>query len=323
MRISKTYAAKEQFDSAYVWYKRFSKFNQKFINEGEAKQLAIEVQRNQYEEAERERLAEQQRQEIERLAEAKRQRLIKYSLAGGAALLILLALVQFRAFRNKSKANKIIAREKERSEDLLLNILPAETAEELKRDGESKPKPYDNVSVIFTDFKGFTFMAEKLTADELVGEIDHCFRAFDDILGKYRIEKIKTIGDAYMCVAGLPEVYADNAEEAIKAALDIRDFMLKYKAERDKEGLPGFEIRIGVHTGPVVAGIVGVKKFAYDIWGDTVNTAARMESSGESGKVNISGTTQALVKDRFDFEFRGKVKAKNKGEIDMYFVERN
>jgi len=217
-----------------------------------------------------------------------------------------------------------LRKEKERSDELLLNILPSETAEELKRYGKTTPKNYDTVTVLFTDFKGFTAIAEKMSAEELVAELDYCFKNFDNIISKYPIEKIKTIGDAYMCAGGLPVPNETNPFDVVRAGLDIQKFMTDYKDERLKQVKPFFEIRIGIHTGPIVAGIVGIKKFAYDIWGDTVNTASRMESSGEIGKVNVSGTTYEFLKDNtaFNFTFRGKISAKNKGEIEMYFVER-
>ncbi len=216
--------------------------------------------------------------------------------------------------------NDIIRQEKQKSDDLLLNILPLKTAEELKLTGKAKAKHYNNVTVMFTDFKDFTKVSEKLSPTELVEEIDSFFKAFDEITTKHHIEKIKTIGDAYLCVAGLPEPLEDNAIVMVKAAMEIKQFMEKVRTENDVKGKVTFEIRIGLHTGSVVAGIVGLKKFAFDIWGDTVNTAARMEQSGVEGKINMSGTTYELVKNRFDCTYRGKIKAKNKGEIDMYFV---
>jgi len=175
---------------------------------------------------------------------------------------------------------------------------------------------------LFTDFKNFTKISETMSPDNLVAEIDYCFSAFDNIIHKHRIEKIKTIGDAYMCAGGLPSKNDSHAEDVVNAAIEIRDFMLNYKMEREQKGQTPFEIRIGINTGPVVAGIVGVKKFAYDIWGETVNTASRMETSGEVGKINISGSTYKHVKDKFNCIPRGKIHAKHIGEVDMYFVER-
>jgi len=210
--------------------------------------------------------------------------------------------------------------EKKKSDDLLLNILPSETAEELKQKGSAEAKSYDEVTVLFTDFKNFTKASEKLSATELVKEIHHCYSAFDKIISRHNLEKIKTIGDSYMCAGGLPAANSTHPTDCVKAALEIVAFMEKYKAETQNPKSEIFEVRIGIHSGAVVAGIVGIKKFAYDIWGDTVNIASRMESSGEAGKVNISGATYELVKDQFVCVHRGKIEAKNKGMIDMYFV---
>lgn len=242
--------------------------------------------------------------------------------AGGFLFLLAGGLYTRVRYIRKSKANLQV--EKDRSENLLLNILPEEIAQELKIYGKAQARDFDLVSILFTDFKGFTEASAKLSAGDLVSEINHCFEAFDGIIEKYGIEKIKTIGDAYMAAGGLPIPNDDSVKNTVLAALEMQTFISARKAKLDAEAKPGFEMRVGVHTGPVVAGIVGVKKFQYDIWGDTVNTASRMESSGQIGKVNISEATYELLKDdeQFSFESRGKIEAKGKGEIQMYFVSK-
>ena len=217
--------------------------------------------------------------------------------------------------------NIAITNEKERSETLLLNILPFETARELKEKGKSEAKMYDNVSIMFTDFVDFTRISETMTPHELVAELDYCFCSFDKIIEDHNIEKIKTIGDSYMAVAGLPMPSATHAIDIVNAALDILAFIDTYAAKRSAEGRPFFKIRIGINSGSVVAGIVGDKKFSYDIWGDSVNMASRMESSGEPGKINISGSTYRLLSHHFKCFYRGEIAAKNKGLVNMYFIE--
>jgi len=212
--------------------------------------------------------------------------------------------------------------EKQKSESLLLNILPAETASELMKYGKATARSYDKVSVMFADIKGFSKIAEQLSPEILVQEIDRYFKAFDDIITKYGIEKIKTIGDAYLCVSGLPANLENSTDKAIMAAIEMQEFVNGIKKERSKSGEPFFEVRIGIHTGPVVTGVVGNKKFAYDIWGNTVNIAARMEQNSEPGKINISEETWNEVKTKFNCQFRGPVDAKNIGKLNMYFVER-
>jgi class 3 adenylate cyclase len=250
-----------------------------------------------------------------------RQRIAIYAAGSTGFLLLIMAIGLFSRYKYVRRTNRIIAEERDRSEKLLLNILPAETAQELKEKGVATPKDYEMVSVLFTDFKGFTIIAEKLTAKELIEELNHCFFEFDKIIDKHNLEKIKTIGDAYMCAGGIPVANKTNPVDIVKAGLEIREFMENLKIQREKEGKDYWELRIGIHTGEVVAGVVGKNKFAYDIWGDAVNTASRMESSGIPGQVNISGTTYEFVKDHFQCTYRGKVQAKNKGEIDMYIVE--
>ncbi len=210
--------------------------------------------------------------------------------------------------------------ERKRSEDLLLNILPLEIANELKQFGKSYARKHEEVTVLFADIQGFSAIAENLSADELVTQLDECFRAFDKIVEKHGLEKIKTVGDAYVCACGLPRPVVNHAVKTVAAALDMIEFIKGFGMTKTIQNLPAFEFRIGIHTGPVVTGVVGLKKFTYDIWGDAVNMAARMEQHGETGKVNISGSTYQLIKDKFTCIHRGKIQAKNKGEVDMYFV---
>lgn len=215
-------------------------------------------------------------------------------------------------------ALKSLDAEKKRSDSLLKNILPAEVAEDLKTKGRSDVRYFENVTVMFIDIKNFTQHTEKTEPAKLVEKLGLYFTAFEKIIAAYKIEKIKTIGDAFLCACGLPVPDKKHAEKMVKAASEIIAFA---DGQKQQLGSNVFEVRIGIHSGPVIAGIIGTQKFAYDIWGDTVNTAARMEQSGEAGKINISHSTYNLVKKKVSCLYRGKLPAKNKGEIDMYFVE--
>lgn len=248
--------------------------------------------------------------------ELKRQKQFSNSLGIGLLIAFALALLLL-------KQRMRISKEKKRSDTLLLNILPETTAEELKQKGSAEAKQFEQVSVLFTDFKNFTLLSEKLTPKQIVSEIHTCFSAFDTIIEKYNIEKIKTIGDSYMAAAGLPTPLENSAQIAVLAALEMQEYLNQRQSELSEIVISKFEMRCGIHTGTVVAGIVGIKKFQYDIWGDTVNTASRMESNGEVGKVNISQSTYNLIKDNpeFIFESRGIINAKGKGDLQMYFVD--
>ena len=219
---------------------------------------------------------------------------------------------------NKRTEDLIV--EKEKTEALLANVLPKNTASELMEKGKATKIKYNFVTVLFSDIQGFTKIAEEMNPEILIDELDKFFFYFDSVVEKFGIEKIKTIGDAYMCAGGIPEKNRTNPVEVILAALEMKSYMKKLKATSELEGMKYWDIRIGIHTGTVVAGVVGQKKLSYDIWGDTVNTASRMESSGEAGKINISGTTYEFVKEFFTCEFRGKMPVKYKGELEMYFV---
>lgn len=254
-----------------------------------------------------------------------RQQILTYSGFTALALLLLVSFLVYRNYKREKKANKIIshardeiAKEKQVSEQLLLNILPEEVATELKHSGQVTAQQYDDVTVLFTDFVNFTKVGERLSPKELVEELHTCFKAFDEIIDKYNIEKIKTIGDAYLAVAGLPIPDSDHAVNVVKAAIEICEFTRKRK---ELLGDRSFDIRVGINSGTVIAGIVGMKKFAYDIWGDTVNIAARMEQTSEPGKINISEHTHELVAHEFTCIYRGEIAAKNKGNMKMYFIE--
>jgi class 3 adenylate cyclase len=263
----------------------------------------------------------QKQTEVDLLSQQKKNQ--QNIVIGVLVALFLLMLLVFGLYRRNNfirRTNLIIEKEKNRSEHLLRNILPEETALELMETGKVKAKKFEEVSVLFTDFEGFTQYAESLSPEELVKRVDFYFTKFDKIIEKHGLEKIKTIGDSYMCAAGVPFPMENHAIKIIYAALEILDFVEKSK--RDHQGLDAqFEIRIGINSGSLIAGVVGSKKFAYDIWGDTVNMASRMESCSESGKINISENTYQLVKGDFSCIERGKIEVKNKGMVPMYFVE--
>ncbi len=306
-QLSEIQFSQQDYKSALESYKDYALSKDSIFNLEKDKRITQTAMQYEFDKKEAASKAEQDKKDI-------KQRNVRNSILAGLAGALLFLVVVYRQ-RNK------ISTEKKRSDGLLLNILPAETAEELKSTGSAVAKEFNEVTVIFTDFKSFTQVSEQMTAHELVNEINYYFSRFDEIITLFNIEKIKTIGDSYMAAGGLPVANRTNPVDGVRAALAIQSFMQKEKEERSKVDKYFFEIRIGVHTGSVVAGIVGIKKFAYDIWGDTVNIASRMESSGDAGKVNISGSTYELIKDKFACHYRGKIEAKNKGLIDMYFVE--
>lgn len=297
---------------------------QRLIHEEALKRKEIEIKYDQEQKAVQ--LKYEQEKEIARLEQEKKDAIANAELqsarnvrnlsALGVGLATLLLGIAVWSYLQKRKDNKKIAQEKNKSDELLLNILPYEVAEELKEKGTTSAQLHDEVSVLFTDFVNFTANAEKIGVQELIKELNECFTAFDEIMGRYGLEKIKTIGDAYLAVSGLPASNPQHAKNAILAAKDILAFITERRASKAN----ALDIRIGINSGPVVAGIVGVKKFAFDIWGDAVNTAARMEQNSKPGRINISAATYQLVKNEFDCEARGSIETKGKGAIEMYFV---
>ncbi len=267
---------------------------------------------------------QQQTEKLEKLVADKQKSkfLLPLSLLG---TLLLALWYYFRRRRDRrtrgemAEKNAMIEEKRRRSEQLLLNILPPAVAAELTVRNKVMARRYEHATVMFIDFVGFTKVAESMQPEELVNELDYCFSQFDAIVERARIEKIKTVGDAYICASGLTD-RNEKPINMIRAAIAIQRFLHEYAQKRKAEGNKHFEARIGIHFGPVVAGVVGVKKFAYDIWGDTVNIAARLEEVCETGQINVSAAAMEIAKSEFDWEYRGKIAAKNKAEMDMYYV---
>ncbi|MBK7287320.1 MAG: hypothetical protein IPI95_09555 [Flavobacteriales bacterium] len=322
-QLAENYEALGNYRNAYEQANLRYDLNDSLLSEEKVKTLA-EMQAK-YQNAKQDKeisslRAEALQAELDK-GKVKRTRNIFLFIGLGVLGLVVALLSRLRYINRTSKA---MQKEKVISESLLHNILPEEVADEIKAKGYADVHEFEKATILFTDFKGFTEMTERMRAPELVAEIDHCFKGFDAIMEAHNIEKIKTIGDAYMAAGGLPDAQKGGPVQAVYAALEMTEFMRAYQAQRIAEGRLYFVMRTGLHTGPVIAGIVGVKKYAYDIWGDTVNVANRMETTGEIGKVNISQTTYDMIKDEQGLRFtpRGALDAKGKGKLNMYFVER-
>ena len=312
LRLSQIYEKVGDLPESYKYYKEYILYKDSVMNVSTAQNMA--GLRADYEVA-------QKQAEVDLLnVQRDNQKLVVISIAVASFLVCLLAFGLYRRNRFIKRTSAIIEKEKNRSELLLLNILPEETARELKKNGKVRAKKFESVTVLFADFKRFTMIAEKLPPERLIKTIDYYFSQFDKIMEKYDIEKIKTIGDSYMAASGLPFPYKDHASRMLLAAFEMTQFVKETK-ENSLYDDADFDVRIGLNSGPVVAGVVGTKKFAYDIWGDTVNIASRMESHSDIGKINISENTYDLVKEKFDCEYRGEVEVKNGRILKMYYVK--
>lgn len=311
LKLSELYQKNKDYNRSYSFYKEHILYRDSVNNIQSVQKMAdirtdFEISKKQV--------------EVDLLNQQKKnQRIVVFATAIAGFLILLLAIVLYRRYKFVNRTKAIIEGEKQRSDNLLLNILPEETAKELKESGKVLAKKFESVTVLFTDFKGFTKYAENLSPEKLVETVDYYFSKFDEIMHKYDLEKIKTVGDSYMCAGGLPFATTDHADKMIRAAFEIAAFV-KDSLISKTENETRFDIRIGINTGPVVAGVVGSKKFAYDIWGDTVNIASRMESNSEPGRINISENTYQLIKDSFNCEYRGELDVKNRGSMKMYFV---
>ncbi|MGB5203848.1 adenylate/guanylate cyclase domain-containing protein [Eudoraea sp.] len=307
LKLSELYERTGYASAALKYYRNYIAFRDSVQNITSVQQMAeMEVSQKQIELD----LANQQK---------RTQKILTISTGTALFLIFLIAAGLFRRNIYIKRTKAIIEKEKDRSDRLLLNILPEETALELKESGVVKANKFESVTVLFTDFEAFTAHSENANPEVLVKRLGVYFTAFDDIIEKYDLEKIKTIGDSYMCAGGLPFPIEDHAIKMVKAAFEILEFVEDAKSGETEDGL-SFNIRIGINTGPLVAGVVGSKKFSYDIWGDTVNVASRMETNSKTGKINISEHTFELVKDEFNCEYRGEIAVKNRGKMKMYFV---
>ena len=307
------YSADQQdFEAAYWYQKQLTAIKDSLFHSANEKRLSLMLTSFNLERKEQEL-------ELQALTTQK-QKLLKNASIAGLLLILIIAFIILRNYLAKVKVNRILDKQNEEIEGLLNNILPEKVAKELQKNGSATPRYYNNTSVLFTDFKGFSTIAKDLDPSVLVNELSSFFVAFDSITSQFNLEKIKTIGDAYMCAGGIPTPNDSHALDAVRAGLEMQKFMTTQNAKRVAEGKTPWELRIGVHTGPVVAGVVGKKKYAYDIWGSTVNIASRMESNGQAGRVNVSASTFELVKESYNCEHRGKISAKNVGEIDMYYI---
>lgn len=331
--LSEIHAENGHYKMAFEFLKKYivvndSIFNQESISKMAQYQVKAELEKQ---EAQIKLLIKDKKLEEEK---AKRNKQLMFFVLAVLFLVLIIMYYVYRNYVEKKRINELLHDQKEeieaqrdtidlerkKAEDLLLNILPEQTAIELKEKGVATTRLYKNITVLFADLIGFSSRSENMDPKTLIEELNECFIKFDEITSKYGVEKIKTIGDAYMCAGGIPHCDGSSVLNTIKVAIEMQTFMNQWKEEKKANNESYWEMRIGIHTGPVIGGVIGKKKFAYDIWGNTVNIASRIESSSQAGKINISEATYKLVKNQVECRPRGKIQAKNIGEIEMYYV---
>lgn len=317
--LANSFAQLSDFQNAYHYHTQFSSlkdtlYNAQMDKSIQALTLSFDIQKKQ---GQIDLLTKEK--ELTELS-VQKQKIIRNSLIAFLILIIISSIGAIRSYLNKVKTNKLLDKQNNEIHKLLLNILPEKVAQELQLYGYATPKNYDHVTVLFTDFQEFSRISNGMHPKDLITELNIFFNEFDTIIEKHGLEKIKTIGDSYMCVGGLPIENGTHALDAVNAGLEIQEFIKQTNHRKSQEGKVPWNLRLGIHTGQVVAGVIGKKKYAFDIWGTSVNIASRMESMGVVGKVNISSATFELVKNQFLCEHRGKISAKNMEAIDMYFV---
>jgi adenylate cyclase len=316
LTYSDLYSAMGNYSEALNYYKKFVAIKDTMYSEVIHKQITDFEIRYESEKKDNEITLLKKNEVIQTLS-IKKQKIFRNSLIGGLGLLILLVSVIYWSLQQKRRDNKVIANEKAKSDKLLLNILPSGIANDLKEKGSTEPQLYEDVTVCFTDMVGFTQQSARLEPKHLIDELNDIFTAFDNIVERHTCERIKTIGDSYLAVCGLPRANSNHAENIIRAAVE----MLQYLEKKNLESKIEWQMRVGINSGNVIAGVVGIKKYLYDVFGDTINIASRMESASDPMRINVSESTYNLVRDKFKFEPRGEIEVKGKGAINMFFIK--
>ena len=314
--LSDLHEMRGQPEKALIYYQKMFEINQEIFNEQVRDKIAMLQTRYETEKKDQEIELLIKERDINELTIEKQQNLRNFLIVL-IFLVIIIAIIMYISYRQKRKDNQVIAEEKAKSDKLLLNILPVRIAHDLKETGTTEPELFKDVSVYFSDIVGFTVASANLTPKKLIDELNEIFTAFDEIIEKYECERIKTIGDAYLAVGGMNRSNETPAINIVRAAIAH----IEYLKKRNKSSDIKWQIRVGIHTGDVIGGVVGIKKYIYDVFGDTINLAARMEQYSDTMKINISEDTYQYLKNNFTCIERDGIVVKGKGVMKMYFVE--